>query len=308
MPQEKSTPPMTQIDLKPSFKTVSGKPLLMGTGSGTKWKDMKRADASTAKIVEDQIKMTLDQGFYHIDTAEFYTTEEEVGNAVKTAKLNREDIWITTKYGPMSKTSGPVEALQNGLKALQMSYVDAYFIHVNKFAVATNGLTLETCWKQMCECKKLGLTRYLGVSNFSVESLEIVTKISKEYGDDYLPKFNQVEFHPYLQNQWPGLYDYCQSHDILIEAYGPLTPLSRIETPHPLTAILAELAKKYGKTDAQLLLRWTLQKNVLPITTSSNPERIKQALEVYDFELAEEDFDLIDKVDFVHQAFTFVKK
>lgn len=299
---------MTLIDLKPSFTTVSGKPLLVGTGTGTKWKDLKRADVSNADLLVQQLKLAMEKGFYHLDTAEVYGTQEEVGKALKEAGVNREDFWVTSKYSNWSQTKGPLESIDEGLKEVGVDYFDLYLIHVNKWAGVTNGHTLDSVWREFITAKKQGKVRFIGVSNFSPEALETIITISKEYGEEYMPKVNQIEFHPYLKNQFPGVYDFCQKHDILIEAYGPLTPLMRVEGDHPLTGILKTLSAKYDKTDSQILLRWVLQKNVLPITTSSNETRIIQSLEIYNFELEEEDFEAIDKVEgeFKYQAFTFV--
>ncbi|EGV60461.1 aldo/keto reductase [Yamadazyma tenuis] len=298
---------MTKIELSPSFKTVSGKPLLLGTGTGTKWKDLVRADASNSKILVDQLKLSVHKGYYHLDTAEIYGTQPEVGKALKEIDVNREDLWVTTKYSPFSKF-GPVAALKAGFEEIGVDYVDLYLIHANKWD-GKNGYNLESAWKEVIETKKQGLARYIGVSNFDVPALEAVIAISKEYGDEYLPQFNQIEFHPYLKNQFPGLYDFCQKNSILIEAYGPLTPLIRVEEKdHPLAKILPRLSEKYGKTDSQILLRWVLQKNVLPVTTSSNEKRIEQSLEVYDFSLTEDDVKEIDSVEdeFQFRGFTFV--
>lgn len=270
---------------------------------------MKRADVSNAELLVNQLKLAISKGFYHLDTAEVYGTHEEVGKALEECNANREDFWITSKYSNWSQTSGPLEAIKTGLQEIGTDYFDLYLIHCDKWTQVKNGHNLESVWREFIAAKKQGLVRNIGVSNFSVESLQTIIEISKEFGDEYLPKFNQMEFHPYLKNQFPGIYDFCQKNDILIESYGPLTPLMRVEGEHPLTEILSKLSQKYHKTDSQILLRWVLQKNVLPVTTSSNETRIVQSLEIYNFELDQEDFDLIDTVEerFQYQAFTFVK-
>lgn len=301
---------MTLLELKPSLKTVSGKPLLVGTGSGTKWKEMKRADPATADLLVAQLKLAMEKGFYHLDTAEIYDTQVEVGKALKEANIKREDFWITSKYSNWSQNKGPLESIDAGLKEVGTDYFDLYLIHCDIWSGVSNGHTLETAWRDLITAKQQGKVRYIGVSNFPIESLKVIIEISKEFGDEYLPIVNQIEFHPYLKNQTPGVYEFCQENNILIEAYGPLTPLMRVEEEHPLTDILAKLSEKYQKTDAQILLRWVLQKNVLPITTSGNETRIEQSLEIYNFELDPEDVESIDKVEdkFHYQAFTFVLK
>lgn len=142
--------------------------------------------------------------------------------------------------------------------------------------------------------------REIGVSNFRVGDLERIFNIPDV---KYTPVVNQIEFHPYLQDQSPGILDFSQKHNILVEAYGPLTPIFRIKdaetgevkTDHPVAPVLENLALKYNKTPAQILLRYTLQRGVLPITTSSNKERQKQSIEVYEFELDQEDVEEISK-------------
>lgn len=298
---------MTFEELNPTFRTVSHRPLLVGTGSGTKWKKLKEADVSNSKVIENQMKLAIENGFYHLDTAESYNTDVEVGSAINSSSIERKDFWITHKYSPTTLTSGPIEALSQGLKNLQTEYVDLYLIHENKFkpSQTKNNQTLESAWEEMIELQKRGLARYIGVSNFKVDALETIIKISEKHGSEYYPRVNQIEFHPYLQNSFPGIYKFCQDNNILIEAYAPLAPLS-LQGDHPLAAILPKLAAKYGKTAAQILLRWTWQMNVLPVTTSSKQERIKQSLDIYNFKLDNEDVEFIANTGFEHRAFTFV--
>lgn len=300
---------MTITELPQGFKTVSGKQLLLGTGTGTKWKDLKRQDPANAKLLVEQIELSIKCGYYHLDTAEIYNTEPEVGKAMEELNVVREDFWVTTKYSPFSKTLGPVESLPQSLKNLGTSYVDLYLIHSNDFNKSSNGLSLEQCWREMIECQKSGLTRYIGVSNFQPEAIEKCIEISKEYGEEYLPRVNQMEFHPYLKNQFEGVFDLCKQNNILIEAYGPLTPIMRVEAEdHPLKSILTDLTAKYDKTDGQILLRWVWQKGVLPVTTSGNETRIKQSLDIYSFSLTSDEMKLIDEVEekFQYRGFTFM--
>lgn len=298
---------MTLFQTTPSFKTVSGKPLVIGTGTGTKWKKGQDKESDISKPLVEQLELSIKKGFYHLDTAETYGTQSEVGYALREYGVKREDVWVTTKYSPWSPIDGPLVNLKQDLDLLGTNYVDLYLIHVNKWK-PDGKENLDSAWRELIETKKQGLAKHIGVSNFSVEALETIIKISKEYGDEYLPEFNQIEFHPYLKNQFPGLYDFCQKNQILIEAYAPLTPITRVEGDHPLKTILPPLSEKYNKTEAQILLRWVLQKNVLPITTSANEKRIEQSLDVYDFALTDEEVEVIDNVEteFTYRAFDFV--
>ncbi|KAK6200522.1 Aldo/keto reductase [Scheffersomyces amazonensis] len=299
------------ISLIHNYKTKSGKPITLGTGTGTKWQWLKKGrpddeqDTLHQDLV-DQLILALENGYNHIDTAEVYTTHSEVAAAVKQSGIPREDLWITTKYNPgfrtfVARSKTPTEFIDNALKELETDYVDLFLIHSPFFGeVISHGQTIESAWKELIAAKKAGKVREIGVSNFAVAHIEKAIKSSES--KEYWPKVNQIEFHPYLQNQSKNIIDFSKENDILIEAYGPLTPLFRIKKDgveiddHPLKPLLAKLSEKYGKTDSQILLRYTLQKGILPITTSSKVERIKQSLDIYDFAISNEDFDEIETI------------
>lgn len=292
--------------------TKSGQPVLMGTGSGTKWQKIKKgrdsssADTLVSEMV-DYLVSSVQNGFKHLDTAEFYTTHPEVAEAIKKCGVPREELFVATKYnpgvewGPAFHKSGR-DSVDAALAELGVEYIDLFLIHFPFFqSKYSYGQTLEDVWADLIEAKKAGKVRYIGVSNFAPEHLERCIKVAGGDSAGY-PQVNQIEFHPYLQEQSEGVREFCKKHGILIEAYGPLLPLFRIEKggvaveEHPLKTVLPELAAKYGKTDAQILLRYTLQKGYLPITTSSKPERQREALEAYEFALDKEDEELIDRL------------
>lgn len=296
------------------FYTKSGQLLKIGTGSGTKWQWLKKGRPEDQRLtiheeLVENLVTTINCGFRHLDTAEVYTTHPEVGAAVKKAGVAREDLWITTKYFPgvehqPALSKDPKEFVSKALKELDISYFDLLLIH-HPFTnpKLENYLSLGDIWKQFIELKKLGLVREIGVSNFAVSHLKEIFEASGS--PEYYPVVNQIEFNPFLQNQSKGIVDFSREHDILIEAYGPLTSL-RIEEDNEHVAALKkfvkELSDKYGKTEAQILLRYTLQEGHLPITTSSNEERIKQSLDVYDFELEDADQK---KITDIGSKFTF---
>ncbi|KAK6454769.1 Aldo/keto reductase [Scheffersomyces xylosifermentans] len=299
------------VKLTQNFTTKSGIPITIGTGTGTKWQWLKKGrpeDQKDTLVTElvDQLLLALQNGYNHIDTAEVYTTHPEVAEAVKKSGIPREDLFITTKYSPGFRTfqalsKGPTDFIDTALKELQTDYVDLFLIHSPFFDEAVSrGQTLESSWAEVIEAKKAGKVREIGVSNYAKPHLEKIFKVAGS--TEFYPKVNQIEFHPYLQNQSKDIVKFAQENDILIEAYGPLTPLFRIKKDgkdvedHPLKPLLQELSEKYGKTDAQILLRYTLQKGILPITTSTKVERIKQSLEVYEFEITAEDVAKIDEV------------
>lgn len=292
---------MTQLS------TRSGRAITIGAGSGTAWKDVKRGDPSNTEghnQITDRLVFSIKTGYNNLDSAEAYTTHPEVGRAIEHSGVPREDLWVATKYSAYSefiqkKAFNPHDFVEQALAELNTDYLDLLLIHHPFFDKDKSNYDLELLWKEIVDVHKLGKVRYIGVSNFAVNHLEQIIAVSnRENGA--LPVVNQIEFHPYLQNQSPGIREFAKANNIAIQGYGPLTPLFRIndaeghEVAHPLQQVLPDLANKYGRTEAQILLRYTLQKDVLPITISSKEQRIHQAFEVYDFVLEDADVALID--------------
>lgn len=270
---------------------------IIGFGSGTKWRIAKASGEKKDQFITelaDQVTSAINAGFNHIDAAEAYKTHPEVGRGVKNSGVPRDKLWITDKYTPWSwdwrKGTGPLESLSLSLEKMQMSYVDLYLLHVPFITVQTAGIDLKEAWRQMEEIYDRGLAKNIGVSNFDVESLEYITKIGK-----YLPVVNQIEFNAYLQQQSPGIIAYCKDHDIVVEGYSPLVPLTK-GRPGPLDKLLPALAEKYHKSELQILLRWVTQNGVVVITTSAQQARVKESVNIFDFELTAEDFDSITKI------------
>lgn len=294
-----------RIKVSEGIRTKSGRPLEIGTGTGTQWKWLKfeQRKSDKSRIVEELVSQLLtcfELGLYHIDTAEVYTTHPEIGVAVKRSGIDRNDLFITSKFnGGIEEaprtSSNPKEALNKILEELDMDFVDLFLVHQPFFDTDDLELSLESVWSQMIELKNEGKARYIGVSNFAVCHLQ---RLLTNFKEPDLPAVNQIEFHPYLQNQSPGIVQFCQKNNILIEAYAPLAPLFVMledsQETHPLVNVLAKLATKYEKTDAQILLRYCLQKSILPITTSSKRERIKQSLDVYNFSITDDDIKTLD--------------
>lgn len=303
---------MTKAPVQPfgeRLTTKSGNPITLGTGTGTKWQKIKKARDASLKdtLVEEMVDYLVESvknGYRHIDTAEIYTTHPEVAQAIAKCGVPREELFITTKYNPgtgdqPSPHGTGAKSVDAALTDLNLEYIDLFLIHFPFFELdPNNNETIETVWEDLIAAKKAGKVRYIGVSNFTSEHLERLFKVAG--GDqEFYPKVNQIEFHPYLQNQSPGIIEFCKNHGILVEAYGPLSPLFRIEKDgeeakdHPLKRILPKLVEKYGKTDSQILLRYTLQIGLLPITTSSQSQRQREALDVYNFQLDDEDVETI---------------
>jgi len=257
-------------------------------GSGTMLS--KRGDV--AKLVEEALKA----GYRHIDTAEIYETENEVGQAIKNSGVKREDIFLTTKV--FRKLKDPYESLNESLKRLSTDYVDQYLIHI-PYPAEKQGTTIEEAWKGLERAYKEGKAKSIGVSNFRVEHLERILAIA-----EINPSVNQIEFSPYGQNQTPGIVEFSQSHGILIVAYGPMAPFHVKDGP--LLPVLDELSQKYNKSPSQIVFRWVYQaKNILSVTSSANIDRINEALGSFDFTLDKEDTDRITAVGASHPFLRF---
>ncbi len=220
----------------------------------------------------------LKTGYRHIDTAALYENEAEVGRAVREAEkklgVKRKAVFVTTKIWNADH-GNPRQALEKSLHNLRMDYVDLYLIH---WPVPQS---LNT-WKQFERFQEEGKCRSIGVSNFGISDLELLLERT-----EVAPAVNQVEFSPFLYQK--ELLEYCNKHAILVEAYSPLTRGRKLGEP-----LLLELAEKYGKTAAQLLIRWCLQHGTVPLPKSAHVERIEENADVFDFSISAKDMKKMD--------------
>ncbi len=223
------------------------------------------------------VDYALDIGYRLIDTASMYRNEEEIGRAVYESGIAREEIFLTTKVWPGEQGyEETIQACERSLQRLGMDYVDLYLIHW------PSARQRKRTWAAMEQLNREGKARSVGVSNYGIEYLEeILTEFSIP------PSVNQVEFSPYDYRE--ELLDFCRHHGIQLEAYSPLTRGSRLGDDE-----LVELAKKDGKTPAQVLIRWALQKGVVVIPKSSHRSRIEENSQVFDFSLSQRDMSLLD--------------
>jgi diketogulonate reductase-like aldo/keto reductase len=230
--------------------------------------------------VEDSVKWALETGYIHIDTAAIYGNERGVGNAVKASGIQRDQIFITTKIWNENQRQNTVrECFEESLEKLQTDYVDLLLIHW-----PVKGKFINT-WKILEEIYRSGRTRAIGVSNFLRHHLEELLPEA-----EIVPMVNQVECHPYLVQQ--DLQDFCKLNKIRYEAWSPLMRGEITNVP-----LMNELATKYGKTEAQIVLRWNLQKEIITIPKSIHRERIEENAKIFDFELTDEDIRKIDSLD-----------
>lgn len=236
--------------------------------------------AKDGKEVKDAIYHALEAGYRHIDTASFYGNEEGVGHAVRTGGVAREEIFVTTKVWNDDHGYGrTIEAFENSLSKLKLDYIDLYLIHW-----PVPGKYLST-WKALEKLYEDGKVRAIGVCNCLEHHLGHIIENGK-----ILPMVLQNEFHPRLVQQ--SLIDFCREKGIQYEGWSPLMRGAILENK-----TLTKLAQRYGKTVAQIVVRWDLQKGVVTIPKSVHRDRIFENADVFDFTLSEDDMKLIDSLD-----------
>lgn len=227
---------------------------------------------SRPKECFDAVKSALEVGYRHIDTAAIYGNEADVGRAIDESGIKRSEIFLVTKLWNADQGFEEAQkAIDVSLKKLGTDYVDMYLIH---FPVS--GKRKES-WKALEKIKKEGKAKSIGVSNFMVTHLKELLNET-----EIIPAMNQVEYHPFLQDT--KLKEYCEKNGILLEAYSPLAHGQKLEDER-----VTKLAKKYNKSNAQILIRWSLQSGNVVIPKSKNPIRIKENADVFDFTLSQDD-------------------
>ncbi|MFW6389761.1 MAG: aldo/keto reductase [Halanaerobiales bacterium] len=227
------------------------------------------------------IEIALESGYIHIDTAESYENQKEVSQAIRNSSLLRRDIFLTSKVDFNNLAYNDlIRACDQTLIDLETDYLDLYLIHwPNK------KIPMDETFAAMKKLKEEGKIRNLGVSNFTIKHL----KEAEEHSDIDIVT-NQVEFHPFLYQK--ELYEYCMSKDILITAYSPIARGKVFESE-----VLKKIAEKYDKNPAQLSLRWMIEKDIVVIPRSKNPEHIKNNVQLFDgWELSLEDVESIDNI------------
>ncbi|KAM6215176.1 aldo-keto reductase family 1 member C1-like [Rhynchocyon petersi] len=263
---------------------------------------------------EEATKLAIDAGFRHIDSAYLYENEEEVGKAIRSkiadGVVKREDIFYTSKLWITFLRPELVRpALERSLKKLQLAYVDLYIIHFPTALKAGEEMipsdehgkaifdTVDLCatWEALEKCKDAGLVKSIGVSNFNHRQLEMILN---KPGLKYKPVCNQVECHPYLNQK--KMLDFCKSKDIVLVAYSALGSHREkkwVDQSKPVLLedpVLCSLAKKYNRTPALIALRYQIQRGVVVLAKSYNAKRIKENMQVFEFQLTSEDMKTID--------------
>lgn len=230
-------------------------------------------------IAVDLVKLAIDLGYRRIDTAALYDNEQEVGAGIRASSIEREEVFVTTKiWNDRHGYDNALEAIDESLARLNIGYVDMMLIH---WPNPKLGKFVET-WKALEHALESGKVRGIGVSNFHPEHLEPLLEQAK-----VVPAINQVELHPGLNQAEVRAFN--ANHGIATEAWSPLARGQKNDA----VAIL-EAAKAHGKTPAQVILRWHIQLGNLVIPKSSNPERLAENLDVFDFELTSAEMAAID--------------
>lgn len=215
-----------------------------------------------------------------------YGNEAELGAAIKAAGVPREELFVTTKISATVKKD-TLAAFDLSLSKLGLDYVDLYLIHGPWFA--DSDAELQARWADLEAIQASGRARSIGVSNFLQEHLEVILKTAK-----VVPAINQIEYNPYLQHG--DLLPFHKKHGIIIEAYGPLTPLVTAKGG-PVDPYWTKLAEKYGVTESEVGLRWVIDQGVVAITTSSKSARLEGYLEkLPKFKLTEEEIAEVAKL------------
>jgi diketogulonate reductase-like aldo/keto reductase len=223
------------------------------------------------------VRWALELGYRHIDTAQAYGNEESVGKALQESGVPREEIFLTTKFYPRRDRDPAAEA-EKSLRRLGVDQVDLYIIHW-----PDGGPTW--AWPGMEQARERGYARSIGVSNFDVDELEQVSAAGS-----VIPTVNQVQFNPFVHRR--ALEQACDGRGVVLEAYSPLGT-----GRHLNDQTIARIADAAGRTPAQVLLRWCVQRDIPVIPKSTHRERIEENGQIFDFTLADEDMAALDALD-----------
>jgi 2,5-diketo-D-gluconate reductase A len=234
----------------------------------------------TAEAVREALRI----GYRHIDTAEMYGNEREVGEAIRDVGLDRSEVYVTSKLNNgFHRPDDARAAFNRTLTELEFDYVDLFLIHW-PLPTLFEGDYVST-WKTLEEFKQDGRARSIGLSNFQVEHLE---RLAAE--TDTVPAVNQIELHPYLQNEEVRRYN--DAHGIATEAWSPIAQSEVLDDP-----VITAIAERVGRTPAQVVLRWHIQRGNIVFPKSVTPERIRENFQIFDFELEPSDIEEINGLD-----------
>jgi methylglyoxal/glyoxal reductase len=272
------------------IKDISSK-ILLNNGVEMPWLGLGVLRLNEGGEVENAVRIAIEAGYRLIDNAAIYHNEKGVARGIKANGIPREDLFLSSKIAnDQQGYHSTFKAFQRSLEWLQTDYLDLYLIHWPQ-----GELSVET-WMAMEELYKKGKIRAIGVSNFWIHHLEyFLPKIN------VIPAVNQIEFHPRMTQ--PKLLQFCIEKNIQVEAWSPIMQGQVLKIPE-----IKEIASKYGKSPAQVVLRWDLQKGVITIPRSAKKKEIIENANIFDFELDEEDIKKIDSLNKNKTVFPYYDK
>lgn len=230
------------------------------------------------------VRTALDIGYRHIDTAEMYQNEKGVGQGIRDSGIDRSEVYITSKLNnSFHKPDDARRAFDATIEALGFDYVDLFLIHW-PLPTLYDGDFVST-WKTLEEFKKDGRARSIGVSNFQIPHLEQLARDTET-----VPAVNQIEVHPYFTND--AVRAYGIEHTILTEAWSPIAQGDVLGDP-----VVGQIAEKIGKSPAQVVLRWHIERGDIVFPKSVSTERIRENIDVFDFELSEDQIEELTALD-----------
>ncbi len=230
-------------------------------------------------VFTQTIQSAYDDGYRLFDTAQMYGNEANLGKAIKSLNIDRDDYFITTKVAESNQGyQKAIDSVKESLRKLQLDYVNLLLVHW-----PINGSFFET-WQAFEDMKKDGLTKSIGVSNYGMVHLQYLATQATE-----MPVVDQLECHPWLSEK--PMIDFNNQHHIVTQAWAPLGRGRIFEEP-----IIQQLAQKYGKTPAQIILRWHFQNGLSFIPKSAHASRIKENADIYDFTLTDQDMAQMDSI------------
>lgn len=223
------------------------------------------------------VRAALDAGYRHIDTARVYDNEEDVGRSIRESGVPREELFVTTKlWNSDHGYERAIGACEASLRRLGLDYLDLYLIHWPVARVRNDS------WRALKKLRDDGKVRTIGVSNYTVKHLEELAVTSEE-----IPAVNQIELHPFLFSE--DVVEWCWSRGVVVEAYSPLTRGEKLHDPR-----IVAIADRVGRTPAQVLVRWSVQKGFVALPKSRKAPRIEENAQVFDFQLDDEAMDALD--------------
>ncbi|CAH2084336.1 unnamed protein product [Euphydryas editha] len=255
---------------------------------------------SENKMLRDVVLQAIDVGYRHFDTAAVYNTEDEVGEAVRMkvgeGRIKREDVFVTTKlWNTRHRREQVVKSLEETLQKMGLEYIDLYLMHwpigLNDDYTHTDTDYMET-WRGLEDAQQAGLTKSIGLSNFNKQQLKRVIDEGR-----IKPAVIQIEVHPQIVQK--ELIEYAHSLNVVVMGYSPFGSMIKrygIQFPGPRfdDPVLVDIAEKYGKTTAQVVLRWLVDRDIIPIAKTVKYSRLKENIDIFDFKLDPEEIEMIN--------------